>query len=87
MAYELRKYYGIDVALIIHQSSQYITYRLMDLESFPPAMKETVGVYLFFIDLSMLTSTQQVLYPVPKNILPQNIENQLQSFKKQAHDK
>jgi hypothetical protein len=49
-AYELRKYYDIDGALIIHKNSQYITYRLIDLESFPPVMKEIVMV-LFFLSI------------------------------------
>ncbi len=49
--YELGKYYDVDVALIIHQNGQYITYRSTDLESFPPSMKEIVRVtlYLFYL--------------------------------------
>jgi SRF-type transcription factor (DNA-binding and dimerisation domain) len=31
--HELGKYYNVDVALIIRQNSQYITYRSIDLES------------------------------------------------------
>ena len=40
--YELGKYYDVDVALIIHQNSQYITYRSMDLKSFLLSMKEII---------------------------------------------
>jgi hypothetical protein len=42
--YELGKYYDVDVALIIRQNGQYITYRSIDLESFPPSMKEIVSI-------------------------------------------
>ncbi len=83
--YELGKYYDVDVALIICQNGQYITYRSTDLESFPPSMKEIVRVCLF-IYLSILMSKQQVSYPVPKNMLPQDIENRLQSSKKPARE-
>ena len=47
--YELGKYYDVDVALIIRQNGQYITYRSTDLESFPPSMKEIVRVCLFYL--------------------------------------
>jgi hypothetical protein len=49
--YELRKYYDIDVALIIRQNGQYITYRSTDLESFPPSMKEIVRECLFYLPI------------------------------------
>jgi hypothetical protein len=84
--YELGKYYDVDVALVIRQNNQYTTYRSIDLESFPPAMKEIVRLCLF-IDLTLLMVMQLDSYPVPKNVLPQDIENQLQDSKKQAHDK
>jgi hypothetical protein len=47
--YELGKYYDVDVALIIRQNGQFITYRSIDLESFPPSMKEIVRVYPFYL--------------------------------------
>jgi hypothetical protein len=47
--YELGKYYDVDVALIIRQNGQFTTYRSIDLESFPPSMKEIVRVYLFYL--------------------------------------
>jgi hypothetical protein len=81
--YELGKYYDVDVALIIRQNGQFITYRSIDLESFLLSIKEIVRVYIF-IHLTILISKQQVSYPIPKNILSQDIENQLQSSKKPA---
>jgi hypothetical protein len=42
--YELGKYYDVDVALIIRQNGQYITYRSIDLESWPPSLKEIVSL-------------------------------------------
>jgi hypothetical protein len=47
--YELGRYYVVDVVLIIRQNGQFITYRSIDLESFPPSMKEIVRVYLFYL--------------------------------------
>ena len=40
--YELGKYDGIDVALIIRQNGRFFTYRSIDHESWPPSMKEIV---------------------------------------------
>ena len=40
--YELGKYDGVDVALILHQNGRFFTYRSMDLESWPPSIKEIV---------------------------------------------
>jgi hypothetical protein len=40
--YELGKEYGVDVALILRQNGRYFTYRSIDLESWPPSMKEIV---------------------------------------------
>jgi SRF-type transcription factor (DNA-binding and dimerisation domain) len=47
--YELGRYYVVDVVLIIRQNGQFITYGSIDLESFPPSMKEIVRVYLFYL--------------------------------------
>ena len=44
-AYELGKYDGVDVALIIRQNGQFFTYRSIDHESWPPSMKEIVSLY------------------------------------------
>jgi hypothetical protein len=46
--YELGKYDGVDVALILHQNSRYFTYRSIDLESWPPSIKEIVRLYYSF---------------------------------------
>ena len=40
--YEVGKYDGVDVALILRQNGRYFTYRSIDLESWPPSMKEIV---------------------------------------------
>ena len=40
--YELGKYDGIDVALIIRQNGRFFTYRSIDHESWPPSIKEIV---------------------------------------------
>ena len=40
--YELGKYDGIDVALIIRQNDRFFTYRSIDHKSWPPSMKEIV---------------------------------------------
>jgi hypothetical protein len=53
MVCELGKYYDVDVALIIRQNGQYITYRSTDPESFLLSMKEIVRVCLFYL-FSML---------------------------------
>jgi hypothetical protein len=47
-AHELGKY-GVDVDVIIRQNGQYITYRSIDLESFPPSMKEIVRVHHLYL--------------------------------------
>jgi hypothetical protein len=44
-AYELGKYAGVDVALIIRQNGRFFTYRSIDHESWPPSMKEIVRLY------------------------------------------
>jgi hypothetical protein len=46
--YELGKYDGVDVALILRQNGRYFTYRSIDLESWPPSMKEIVRLYYSF---------------------------------------
>jgi hypothetical protein len=43
--YELGKYDGIDVALIIRQNGRFFTYRSINHESCPPSMKEIVRLY------------------------------------------
>jgi hypothetical protein len=46
--YKLGKYDGVDVALILRQNGRYFTYRSIDLESWPPSMKEIVRLYYSF---------------------------------------
>ena len=46
--YELGKYDGVDVALILRQNGRFFTYRSIDLESWPPSMKEIVRLYYPF---------------------------------------
>ena len=46
--YKVGKYNGVDVALILHQNGQYFTYRSIDLESWPPSIKEIVRLYYSF---------------------------------------
>jgi hypothetical protein len=77
--YELGKYDGVDVALILRQNGRFFTYRSIDLESWPLSMKEIIRLCYPFIYLPILSSKQQVSYPIPKNILPQDIERRLQS--------
>jgi hypothetical protein len=43
-AYELGKYYDIEVAVILHQNGRYFTYRTIDQESWPPSMKQIVSL-------------------------------------------
>jgi SRF-type transcription factor (DNA-binding and dimerisation domain) len=43
--YELGKYDGVDIALIICQNGRISTYRLIDHESWPLSMKEIVRLY------------------------------------------
>ena len=41
-AYELGKYDGVDVAVIIRQNGKFFTYRSVDHKSWPPSMEEIV---------------------------------------------
>jgi hypothetical protein len=54
--YELGKYDGVDVALIVHQNGRFFTYRSIDLESWPPSMKEIVR--LRHLDIHMHTKVK-----------------------------
>jgi hypothetical protein len=40
--YEVGKYDGVDVALIMRQNGRFFTYRSIDIESWPPSMKEII---------------------------------------------
>jgi hypothetical protein len=40
--YELGRDFGVDVALILRHSGRFVTYRSIDIESWPPSMKEIV---------------------------------------------
>jgi len=42
--HELGQHDGVDVALIVRQNGQYFTYRSIDLEYWPPSMKEIVSL-------------------------------------------
>jgi hypothetical protein len=41
-AHKLRKYDGVDVAVIIRQNGKFFTYRLVDHKSWPPSIEEIV---------------------------------------------
>jgi SRF-type transcription factor (DNA-binding and dimerisation domain) len=49
--YELGKYYDVDVALIIRQNGQYITYRSIDLESLNDIASIYRGNVLFIMTI------------------------------------
>jgi len=68
---------GIDVAFTIRQNGQYSTYQSVDRADFPPSKKQLVS------DLrvrwtNQANLSQMFLYPVPKILLPHNIEAQIQ---------
>jgi hypothetical protein len=46
--YKLGKYDGVNVALILRQNGQYFTYRSINLESWPPSIKEIIRLYYSF---------------------------------------
>jgi hypothetical protein len=46
--YELGKYDGVDVALILYQNGRYFTCRSVDLEPWLPSMKEIVRLCYSF---------------------------------------
>jgi hypothetical protein len=63
--YELGKYDGIDVALIIRQNGRFFTYRSIDHESWPPSMKEIVRLY--HLDLHIHTNVKAASFiPYPQ---------------------
>ena len=47
------------MALILRQNGQYFTYRSIDLESWPPSMKEIVRLYYSF-DITMYANVNIV---------------------------
>ncbi|KAH8585594.1 hypothetical protein B0O99DRAFT_530448 [Bisporella sp. PMI_857] len=59
-AYELGKFDGIDVALIICKHGRYTTYKSRNHASWPPSRAEI-----------------QTAYPLPKNMLPEDIEKRI----------
>ncbi len=42
-AYELRKYHDIEVVIILRKNSRYFTYRSIDHDCWPPAMRDIVS--------------------------------------------
>jgi hypothetical protein len=77
-AHKLAKVYDIDIAIIMHKNGQYFTYRSMDQESWPPTMKQIVrrNPCLAFYD--RFNARKQASYPLPKNLLPHDMEDQPQ---------
>jgi hypothetical protein len=58
--YELGKYDGVDIALILRQNGRFFTYRSIDLESWPPSMKEIVR--LCHLDVNMHTKIKAAIF-------------------------
>jgi hypothetical protein len=80
-AYELGKFDGVDVALTICKHTQYTTYKSRGHASWPPSMAEIVGKTTICLNTRVLILYfQQTAYPLPKNIIPEDIEKRL--FKK-----
>jgi len=44
-AYELGMLCNVDVAVIVRKNGRYFTYRSINQETWPPAMKEIVSLY------------------------------------------
>jgi len=53
-AYELRKLYDIDVAVILYKNGRYFTYKSTDKESWPPSRKEIVSTTAQTIDYAQI---------------------------------
>ncbi|KIN09149.1 hypothetical protein OIDMADRAFT_110392, partial [Oidiodendron maius Zn] len=78
-AHEMAKFCDIDVALTlrIRKTGRYITYKSMDLESWPPSKKQIAIAHCISRSLALLTENWQLTYPLPLNLLPHNIERTL----------
>jgi hypothetical protein len=46
-AHEIWDIYGVDVAMVLKNNSQYYTYRSVDKSTWPPTMAEIVGGIYF----------------------------------------
>ena len=76
-AYELGKYCDADVAVIIHKNGRYFTYRSTDQGSWPPSMEKIVSQITTRTTCNMMLKSQKKnTYPLPKNLLPQDMETQ-----------
>jgi hypothetical protein len=84
-AYELGKFDSVDVALTICKHGRYTTYKSRGHASWPPSMAKIVGKMTNYLNTRVLILYfQQTTYPLPKNIIPEDIEKRL--FKKLKKD-
>ena len=74
--YELGKYNGIDVALIIHQNGRFFTYRSINHESWPPSMKEIVRLY--HLDIHIHTNVEAA------SLIPYHYQHASARYRKMA---
>ncbi len=81
-SHELGQSPDINVAVIPDYKGRYFSYRSVDRESWPPSMKQIVS-HTFMRPLQVLNVKQQISYPLPKNMLPQDMENPLQKSTEQ----
>jgi len=72
-AYEYGELSGADIAFIIYKSGHWFTYRSTDRQSFPPSWEQIVSVVAKYI--YMLIRNQQMSYPLPVNLLPQDFQH------------
>jgi hypothetical protein len=76
-AHELWDDYGVDVAVVLRKS-RYCTYRSTSNPAWPPSMAEIVSSCLpVYLPMAQLTLEQEETYPIPRNLLPSDIEERL----------
>jgi hypothetical protein len=73
-AHGLGKDYGVDVAMIIKKKGRYYTYRSTDRATWPPSIAEVVSKISQFSVVRLTYLGQQNTYPLPKNLLPYDLE-------------
>jgi hypothetical protein len=73
-AHKLAKVHDIDIAVIMHKNGQYVTYRSKNHESWPPTMKQIVSRNSCPDFYNRFNVTKQASYPLPKNLLPHDME-------------
>ena len=71
-AHEIWEEYGVDVAMVLKNNSQYYTYRSTDRPTWPPSMAEIVNNTLSLPN--MTNARQEATYPLPKIISPKDLE-------------